>query len=51
MRTVVLTLLEALVVVARHGTRASRPLGPYLLSGTAAAVSWAAATRGLVPAR
>ena len=47
----VLALPEALVVLARHGTRASRPLGPYLLAGTAAAVGWAAATRGLVPAR
>ena len=47
----VLALPEALFVLARHGRRASRPLGPYLLAGTAAAVGWAAATRGLVPAR
>ena len=46
-----LALPEALVVLARHGMRASRPLGPYLLAGAAAAVGWAAATRGLVPAR
>ena len=46
-----LALPEALVVLARHGMRASRPLGPYLLAGAAAVVVWAAATRGLVPAR
>ena len=46
----VLALPEALVVLARHGMRASRPLGPYLLAGAAAAVGWAAVTRGLVPA-
>ena len=44
----VLALPEALVVLARHGMRASRPLGPYLLAGAAAAVGWAAVTRGLV---
>ncbi len=42
---------EAVVVLVRHGRRASRPLGPYLLAGTAAAVAWAAAIGGLVPAR
>lgn len=42
-------LPEALVVMARHGPRSSRPLGPYLALGTAAAVSWAAATSGVVP--
>lgn len=46
----VLALPEALLVLARHGMRASRPLGPYLLAGTAAAIGWAIATRGLVPA-
>ena len=46
-----LALPEALVVLARHGWRASRPLGPYLVAGAAVAVGWAAATRGLVPAR
>ena len=45
----VLALPEALVVLARHGLRQSRPLGPYLLAGAAAAAGWAAATRGLVP--
>ncbi|MXZ97376.1 MAG: prepilin peptidase [Acidimicrobiaceae bacterium] len=45
----VLAVPEALVVLVRHGRGASRPLGPYLLAGTAAAVSWAAATGGLVP--
>ena len=47
----VLALPEALVVLARQGMRASRPLGPYLLAGAAAAVGWAAATHGLVPSR
>lgn len=47
----VLAFPEAVVVLARHGLRTSRPLGPYLLGGTAAAVAWAAATQGLVPAR
>jgi len=46
----VLALPEALVVLARHGLRESRPLGPYLLAGAAASAGWAAATRGLVPA-
>ena len=44
----VLALPEALVTLARHGLRTSRPLGPYLLAGAAAAAGWAAATRGLV---
>lgn len=42
-------LPEALVVMARHGARASRPLGPYLAVGTAAAVLWAMAVSGVVP--
>ena len=42
---------EALVVLARQGMRASRPLGPYLVAGAAVAVGWAVATRGLIPAR
>ena len=42
-------LPEALVVMARHGARSSRPLGPYLAVGTAVAVSWAVATAGVVP--
>ena len=46
-----LAVPEALVVLVRHGRGASRPLGPYLLAGTAAAVSWAAAISGLVPVR
>lgn len=41
-------LPEALVVMARHGARASRPLGPYLAVGTAASVLWAVATSGVV---
>ena len=47
----VLALPEALVVLTRHGMGASRPLGPYLLAGTAAAVGWATITYGLAPAR
>jgi len=46
-----LALPEALIVIIRHGMRASRPLGPYLLAGSAAAVAWAMATGGLVPLR
>ena len=46
-----LAVPEALVVLVRRGRGTSRPLGPYLLAGTAAAVSWAAATVGLVPVR
>ncbi len=47
----VLALPEAVVVLARQGLRATRPLGPYLVAGAAAVVLWSAATRGLVPAR
>lgn len=46
-----LAVPEATVVLVRSGLRASRPLGPYLLAGTAATVVWVAATRGLVPGR
>ena len=46
----VLALPEALVVLVRHGRGTSRPLGPYLLAGTAVAAGWAIATRGLAPA-
>lgn len=42
-------LPEALVVMARHGARSTRPLGPYLAVGTASAVAWAAAASGIVP--
>ena len=42
-------LPEAVVVMARQGMRASRPLGPYLAVGTAAAVIWSVATAGLTP--
>ena len=44
-----LAVPEAVVAMARHGLRASRPLGPYLVAGAAAATIWAAATGGLVP--
>ncbi len=47
----VLALPEAVVVLARQGLRATRPLGPYLVAGAAAVALWSAATRGLVPAR
>ena len=47
----VLALPEALVALTRHGMKVSRPLGPYLVAGTAAAVGWATATHGLVPSR
>ena len=46
----VFALPEALVVLVRHGTGTSRPLGPYLLAGAAVSVGWAATTSGLVPA-
>ncbi len=46
-----LAVPEALIVIARNGMKASRPLGPYLVAGAAAAVAWAVATRGLVPVR
>ena len=42
-------LPEALVVMARHGAKSGRPLGPYLAVGTAAALSWTIATTGVVP--
>ncbi|WP_419553042.1 prepilin peptidase [Candidatus Poriferisodalis sp.] len=45
-----IALPEALVVMVRHGPRSGRPLGPYLAAGTAAAVGWAMATSGVVPA-
>ena len=44
-------LPQAVVVMARHGARSSRPLGPYLAAGTAAALLWAMATAGVVPGR
>ena len=47
----VLALPEAVVVLVRHGPRASRPLGPYLVAGTAATLIWLIATRGLAPLR
>ena len=42
-------LPEALVTLFRHGPRAARPLGPYLVIGAAAIAVWQAATQGLVP--
>ncbi|WP_419910548.1 prepilin peptidase [Candidatus Poriferisodalis sp.] len=45
----VAALPEALAVMARHGPRSSRPLGPYLALGTAAATAWALLVLGAVP--
>ena len=42
-------LPEAVVTLIRHGLRASRPLGPYLIAGAAGVAIWSAATTGLVP--
>ena len=42
---------SAIWVLAREGPKASRPLGPYLVAGTAAVVTWAAISRGLIPFR
>ena len=42
-------LPEALVVLARQGSRASRPLGPYLTAGAGGAVLWSIVTMGAVP--
>ena len=42
-------LPEAIVTLIREGVRASRPLGPYLIAGTAGVAIWNAVTSGLVP--
>ncbi|MDE0654215.1 MAG: prepilin peptidase [bacterium] len=44
-------LPEAIITLARHGIRASRPLGPYLIAGTAGIAAWSSLTAGLVPLR
>ncbi len=44
-----LALPAAVVALVREGARASRPLGPYLVAGTAAAIVWSALRQGLVP--
>lgn len=44
-----LALPEALVMLLRHGPKASRPLGPYLVAGTGVVLIWLIATRGLIP--
>lgn len=44
-----LAMPEALVVLVRQGAGASRPLGPYLVAGTAAIAIWSITTHGLVP--
>ena len=42
-------LPEAIVTLIREGSRASRPLGPYLVVGAGGVAVWAAATGGLTP--
>lgn len=42
-------LPEAIVTLVREGSRASRPLGPYLVIGAGVAAIWSALTAGLVP--
>lgn len=42
-------LPEAIVTLVREGSRASRPLGPYLVIGAGAVAIWSALTSGLVP--
>lgn len=42
-------LPEAIVTLIRHGPRAGRPLGHYLIAGAAAVTAWSAVSRGLVP--
>ena len=42
-------LPEAVVTLVREGTRASRPLGHYLVIGATAAAIYSAVTDGLVP--
>ncbi len=44
-----LALPEAVVTLVREGARAARPLGPYLISGTAGVVIWSALSQGLIP--
>lgn len=44
-------LPEAVFTLMRHGMRASRPLGHYLVIGVFAVLVWAAVSRGLVPFR
>ena len=45
----VLALPEAVVTLVREGSRASRPLGPYLIAGAAGVAAWSAVTEGLAP--
>ena len=42
-------LPEAIVTLVREGSRASRPLGPYLVIGAGGVAIWSALTSGLVP--
>ena len=42
-------LPEAVVTLVREGSRASRPLGPYLVVGAGGVALWSALTSGLVP--
>lgn len=42
-------LPEALVTLIRHGRRASRPLGPYLVIGAGGVAVWSALGDGVLP--
>ena len=42
-------LPQAIITLIREGSRASRPLGPYLVLGAGATVAWSSLTGGLVP--
>lgn len=42
-------LPEAVVTLVREGSRASRPLGPYLVIGAGGVAIWSALTTGIVP--
>ena len=42
-------LPEAVLTLVRHGMRASRPLGHYLIIGVLIIVIWASIEKGLVP--
>lgn len=44
-----LALPEAVVTLVREGARAARPLGPYLVAGTAAVAILSTVRQGLVP--
>lgn len=45
----VLAFPEAVITLIRHGAKAHRPLGPYLVAGAAASAAWSMAVYGLTP--